>query len=63
MSRPTIVHLIESERGWGTKIDDVREFTTYKEAENFVREFNKQYDFDVVPEYYYIAQIVQIGDK
>lgn len=30
----TIVHIIESERGWGSKIDERKEFDTIKEAIN-----------------------------
>lgn len=64
MFKKTIVHLIESERGWSTTVEEVKEFDTLNEAEEFVKEFNKQYDFTgAVPEYYYIAKIVQIGDK
>lgn len=52
-----IVYLIESERGWGTKVDEVKTFETYDEAMSYVEEFNKDYDFyGATPDYYYIAQ-------
>lgn len=35
------VAIIESERGWGQKIDEVRKFSTYAEAKKFQDTFNK----------------------
>lgn len=52
------VLIIESEAGWGQKIDEVKEFTgpTAKaDAEKFVREFNSQNNKDKVPSIYWYA--------
>lgn len=35
------VLIIESERGWGRKVDSVKEFTSRKQAEAFVEKYNK----------------------
>ncbi len=32
--------LIESERGWGQRVDEVKEFDTEKERDDFIKEFN-----------------------
>lgn len=34
------VNIIEAERGWGRKIDDVKTFPTKEEAEAFIAEYN-----------------------
>jgi hypothetical protein len=34
--------LIESERGWGQRVDEVREFKTEKARDNFIKKFNAQ---------------------
>ncbi len=54
---PIKVVIIESEAGWGQRVDEVKEFTTRKEAEDFVTEFNKDNDKDVVPSWYMYAYI------
>lgn len=54
----TIVHIIESERGWGQRLDEVREFDTREDAEKFVREFNAENNKPVVPDWYMYARIV-----
>lgn len=54
----TRVNIIESERGWGQKVDEVKEFDTRKEAEDFVREFNSANLTDgPVPDWYMMAYI------
>jgi hypothetical protein len=50
------VEVIESERGWGSKIDEVKYFNTKEFAEKFVKEFNSANDKDVVPDWYMYAQ-------
>lgn len=49
------VAIIESERGYGQKIDEVKEFETYEEAKEFVKEFNSKNDLDYVPDWYMVA--------
>lgn len=54
----TTVHIIESERGWGSKIDEVKEFPTREAAEKFVSDFNSDNIQDgPVPDWYMIAEI------
>lgn len=49
------VDLIESERGWGQKIDETKEFDTYEEAVKFMDDFNKDNNKDSVPDWYMVA--------
>ena len=53
------VQIIESERGWGQRLDEVKEFKTLKEAEAFCAAFNSKNDKDVVPDWYMRADIVR----
>lgn len=53
------VALIEFERGWGSKIDEVREFSTREERDAFIVEFNSQNDKDIVPDWYMIAEVFE----
>jgi hypothetical protein len=34
------VHIVESERGWGRKIEDTKYFDTAEEAEQFIKTYN-----------------------
>ena len=34
------VYIMESERGWGQRVEEVRMFDTYEEAAEFVTEYN-----------------------
>lgn len=52
------VEVIESERGWGQKVDDVIDFDSYEEAERYCMEFNAQNDEMEVPDWYMYARIV-----
>jgi len=59
------VALIESERGFGQKIDEIKEFRGYNaqaEAEAFVKEFNSKNDQDQVPDWYMYAKIMSYRD-
>lgn len=49
------VEIRECERGWGSRLEDVKEFDTYKEAFDFILEFNKGNNQDVAPSWYMIA--------
>lgn len=55
----TKVFIIESERGWGQKIDEVKEFPTYEEAEEFCREYNRKHNPPMgrTPEWYMYARV------
>ena len=49
------VTIIESERGWGQRVDEVKEFKSYEDAKRFQLDFNKQNDEDFVPDWYMVA--------
>ena len=56
------VNIIESERGWGRKIDSTRMFDTLAEAEKFIKKYNKPNEEDyaktgVVPDWYMQAEL------
>lgn len=56
MKTKTKVLIIESERGWGQKIDETKEFKTKEEAEKFVTDYNKKYNNKPeVPDWYMYA--------
>lgn len=49
------VHVIESERGWGQRIDEVKDFDDAEEAAEWVRNFNKENNKEEVPDWYMYA--------
>ena len=53
------VLIIESERGLGQKIDEVKEFSTCEEAEKFCREYNDKHNppMDCAPDWYMYARM------
>lgn len=51
------VCIIESERGWDTRVDEVKYFDTVQEAEAFCKEYNKGNNLLVVPDWYMAAVI------
>ncbi len=53
------VYIIESERGFGQKIDEVKEFDTLELAETFVTEFNSHNTEEKVPDWYMRAEVVR----
>lgn len=55
----TKVYIIESERGWGQKVDEVKEFDTPREAEVFCYEYNSKHNppRDQVPDWYMFARL------
>jgi hypothetical protein len=58
------VKIIESERGWGSKIDEIKEFETREAALAFVKEYNKPNDENwakthVVPDFYMQADLME----
>jgi len=50
-----VVKIIESERGWGQRIDEEREFESYENAVQFVKEYNKDNNEPTVPDWYMYA--------
>lgn len=57
---PVEVELIESERGWGSKVDEVREFDDMDTALDFIKEFNSKNDKEHVPDWYMYAQLKDV---
>lgn len=53
---PFQVVIIESERGWGTKIDDIVYFNSIERADEYVKNFNKDNPSDYVPDWYMQAE-------
>lgn len=52
------VEIIESERGWGQRIDQTKQFDSLPEAEKFVKEYNRKNNKPEVPDWYMYARIV-----
>lgn len=51
------VDIIESERGWGSKVEDTFFFITQEEAKNFVKKYNQHFNSeDTVPNWYMVAE-------
>jgi vacuolar-type H+-ATPase subunit C/Vma6 len=60
------VDLIESERGWGQRVDETKYFDELDEANAFVTQFNSKNDKDVAPDWYMYAtqpEMVQVKPK
>jgi hypothetical protein len=49
------VTIIESERGWGQRVDEVKEFDKFEDAQAFVDEFNSHNTSLTVPDWYMVA--------
>ena len=52
------VALIEFEKGWGSRVDEIREFDTKELAESFIWEFNSKNTAEVTPDWYMVARLV-----
>jgi hypothetical protein len=50
-----VVFIIESERGWGQRVDEKKFFESLDEATKFVTEFNSANDKPTVPDWYMYA--------
>lgn len=55
------VILMEYERGWGSKIDEIIYFENELYAKTFVIDFNLENDKDSVPDWYMTAEYQFIG--
>ena len=53
------VYIIESERGWGQRVEEVKEFATSEEAEAFCRKYNSENNppMDPAPDWYMYARM------
>ena len=54
------VEIVESERGWGQRVDEVKEFDTLPEARLFIEEYNAKNNEEEVPDWYMHAVLVPI---
>lgn len=53
------VDLIESERGWGQKIDETKYFDNEAEARQWAADYNRKHNnLDYVPDWYIRAEYV-----
>ena len=50
------VEIIESERGWGQRTDEIKYFDTEPDALKFVEEFNRSNNLEVAPDWYMVAR-------
>jgi hypothetical protein len=55
----TKVYIIESEAGWGQKVEETLEFPTREEAEKYCREYNNKHNppRDATPGWYMYARL------
>ena len=49
------VMIEEYERGWGSRVDEVKPFNTKEEASKYKEDFNSQNTADVAPDWYMVA--------
>jgi hypothetical protein len=52
------VLIIESERGWGQKVEETLSFPTMEEAKKYCDEYNKDLNQSSVPDWYMKAVVV-----
>lgn len=50
------VEIIESERGWGQKVDERKYFKTAEDADQFCKEYNAKNNLPTVPDWYMYAR-------
>ncbi len=48
------VNIIEREIGWGARIDEVKDFDTYKEARKYCVDYNVKYNMEEHPPSWYM---------
>ena len=58
-TNPYRVFIIESERGWGSRVDEIKKFATEQEALEFTDEYNAKWNPPVpTPDWYMVAVYV-----
>lgn len=50
------VEIWEYERGWGSRLDEVKEFKTQPEAVQFQKVYNSKNTEAIVPDWYMVAK-------
>lgn len=54
----TKAYIMEYERGWGSRVDEVKEFPTRAEAEKWAAKYNAKYNTAAqAPDWYMTAQV------
>lgn len=53
---PWLVDIIESERGWGQRVDNTKIFTHKDDADAFVKKYNSSNNEKIVPDWYMYAK-------
>lgn len=48
-------YIMEYESGWGSRVDEVREFDSKEERADFIKTFNSQNTSKTVPDWYMVA--------
>jgi hypothetical protein len=56
------VCIIESERGWGQRVDEVKHFDSKIDADKFVKDYNAKNTSPVVPDWYMYASEPKLVD-
>lgn len=55
--KPWKAYIIESERGWGSHVEDTYYFETKEERDKYVRDYNLKYNTSkTVPDWYMRAE-------
>lgn len=49
------LYIIESERGWGQRVDEIKKFDQYADAVKYKEDFNKENNLPHVPDWYMYA--------
>ena len=57
------VYIIESERGWGNRIDEIKKFSSRKKALAFCNRYNRDYNppRNQAPDWFMYAQVETEG--
>lgn len=55
MSKKYTATIMEYERGWGSRVDEIREFDTEEDRDAFVKDFNSKNTADTAPDWYMVA--------
>ena len=56
------VVLMEYERGWGSRVDEILYFETQEDAEQYVKNFNSVNKEETVPNWYMTATYSYLGE-
>lgn len=57
------ISIWEYERGWGSRLDDVKEFDTAEEADAFIINFNSKNNEEEIPDWYMVASRNNYGNN